>query len=82
MMQGIQGTTSWAQFMKLTQQARARNSGLSVPHAAKPRATQPEKKVADVYTRSQSSIQQVKTQASRPTEAPRKTVGFNFDAYA
>lgn len=82
-MQGIQGnSTSWAQFMQLTQQARTRNSGFSVSAAAKARSTQPQKRVADVYTRSQPSVSGMKVPVSSPAGAPQKTVGSNFDAYA
>ncbi len=82
-MQGIQGnSTSWAQFMQLTQQARSRNSGFSVSAAAKARSPQPQKRIADVYTRSQPLVSERKAPVSSTAQAPKKSVGSYFDAYA
>jgi hypothetical protein len=80
---------SWAQFVKLTQAARDRNSGLTAAAAGRAAQTQSAgdvsfKRVADVYS---SSIKQTAPNygvRASPllNEMNRKTVGGQFDAYA
>ena len=92
---GINGignsAASWAQFVKLSQAARDRNSGLA-PEGAGPtrNATAPQttaavsfKRAVDVYSGKQSmpAVQNIPA-SSILNEMTRKPVGGQFDAYA
>jgi len=91
---GINGignsAASWAQFVKVTQAARDRNSGLAPEGtAAAGKAAVPQtadavsfRRVADVYSSKPAQpVQNVQT-PSILNGMNRKTVGGQFDAYA
>jgi len=79
---------SWAQFVKVTQAARERNSGLSasgVKNAAQTENvnTLSFKRAVDVYSGRTSAAEVGAAQPSGAVkEMNRKTVGAGFDAYA
>ena len=85
-MNGIQGSSaaSWAQFVKLKQAARERNSGFSVDgvtNTGRGEKASPKKSVTDVYSEQKMFINQTAANVSA-VEENKNTKGNHFDMYA
>ncbi|KMQ51157.1 hypothetical protein CHISP_1863 [Chitinispirillum alkaliphilum] len=77
--QSIQSQNSWEQFMKLSQQARSRNSGFSVNGVQSRNKTEnPE----SVYKKATPAVPRNANFQPSVSNHKGKTVGCNFDAYA
>jgi hypothetical protein len=85
-MNGIQGSSaaSWAQFVKLKQAARERNSGFSIDAAAntgRGEKAAPKKSVTDVYSEQKTIANQTAVNVTAPEEK-QNIKGNHFDMYA
>ena len=79
------GASSWAQFVKLKQAARERNSGFSVDGAAKAVRSEkaaPRKSGADVYSEHRTMVNKTNLDVIIKSEEKQTVKGNNFDAYA
>jgi hypothetical protein len=85
-MNRIQGSSaaSWAQFVKLKQAARERNSGFSVDgvtNTGRSEKAAPKKSVTDVYSEQKMVVNQTTINVTA-TEEKQNIKGNHFDMYA
>jgi len=86
-MNGIQGSSaaSWAQFVKLKQAARERNSGFSVDGVTNTGSSEkaaPKKSVSDVYSEQQQTPANQTAVNTSAAEEKKIIKGNYFDMYA